>query len=94
MKIAGFIWLENVIEKLVIKHSVVETEVEEVFANKPKIRFMEKGERSGEDLYLALGQSDAGRYLAVLFIYKQTQHAMIVSARDMAKKERKTYGRK
>jgi uncharacterized DUF497 family protein len=77
-----------------VKHRVVEEEVEQVFANGPKIRFMEKGDRLGEDLYLALGQSNAGRYLAVLFIYKHSQHAMIVSARDMANKERKSYGRK
>ncbi|HLF87896.1 MAG TPA: BrnT family toxin [Anaerolineales bacterium] len=94
MKIVGFLWLPEIIEKLAVKHSVAEHEVEQVFANGAKIRFMEKGDRLGEDLYLALGQSDAGRYLAVLFIYKHTQQAMIVSARDMASKERKTYGRK
>ena len=60
----------------------------------PKIRFVEKGEREGEDVYLALGQTDAGRFLSVLFIYKLTQAALIVSARDMANKERKQYGKK
>ena len=55
---------------------------------------MEKGDREGEDVYLALGQTEAGRYLAVLFIYKRTKEALILSARDMAKKERRLYGRK
>jgi uncharacterized DUF497 family protein len=62
--------------------------------NKPKIRFVEKGGRKGEDVYMALGQTDAGRYLAVLFIYKKTKEALIMSARDMANKERKQYGKK
>ncbi|UBF26942.1 hypothetical protein K9N68_02845 [Kovacikia minuta CCNUW1] len=49
---------------------------------------MEKGDRKGEAVYLALGQTDAGRYLAVLFIYKPSAQALILSARDMADKER------
>jgi uncharacterized DUF497 family protein len=62
--------------------------------NKPKIRFLEKGEREGENVYMALGQTDAGRYLAILFIYKMTHEALILSARDMAPKERRQYGKK
>jgi uncharacterized DUF497 family protein len=68
--------------------------VEEVLANTNQFRFLEKGVRRGEDVYIALGQSDAGRYLAVLFIYKKTREALILSARDMAAKERKQYGKK
>ena len=94
MKIEGIIWLRDIVDKLVRKHHVETYEVEEVFENNPKIRFVEKGERQGEDVYLALGQSDEGRYLSVLFIYKQTQEALILSARDMATKERKHYGKK
>jgi uncharacterized DUF497 family protein len=43
---------------------------------------------------MALGQTDAGRYLAVLFIYKKSKEALVLGARDMADKERKQYGRK
>lgn len=43
---------------------------------------------------MVLGQSQTGRYLAVLFIYKPMQKALILSARDMANKERKMYDRK
>ncbi len=42
---------------------------------------------------MALGRSDSGRYLAVLFIYKKTKEALILSARDMARKERRSYGK-
>ena len=43
---------------------------------------------------MALGQTDAGRYLITLFIYKQTKEALILSAREMETKERRQYGRK
>lgn len=94
VRVEEIIWLDAVVEKLAVKHQVVPDEVEEVLYNKPKFRFVEKGEREGEDVYLALGQTDAGRYLAIVFIYKPSAQALILSARDMAKKERKLYGRK
>jgi len=94
MNIEGIIWLRAIVDKLAIKHHVDPDEVEEVFAGSPKFRFVEKGEREGENVYMALGQTEAGRYLTVLFIYKKTKEALILSARDMAKKERKMYGRK
>jgi len=93
MKIENFIWLQDIIDKLAFKHHVEAIEVEEVFDNRPKIRFVQKGNRKGEDVYMALGRSAAGRYLAVIFIIKKN-NALILSARDMATKERKQYGRK
>lgn len=94
MRLRGVIWIREVVDKLASKHAVETYEVEEALSNKPKIRFIEKGKRKGEDVYSALGQSDAGRYLTVLFIHKQTGEALILSARDMAAKERKDYGKK
>ena len=94
MKIDGVIWLRDIVDKLARKHGVDQYEVEEVLDNRPKVRFVEKGERKGEDVYQALGQTDAGRYLAVFFVYKKTKEALVLSARDMANKERKLYGKK
>jgi uncharacterized DUF497 family protein len=94
MNIEGIIWLRTVIDKLAFKHRVETFEVEELLAGKPKFRFVEKGEQEGEDVYLALGQTDVGRYLTVFFIHKKTKDALILSARDMVEKERKMYGRK
>jgi uncharacterized DUF497 family protein len=94
MRIEGLIWLRAIVDKLAWKHQVDPEEVEEALNNQAKIRFVTKGEREGEAVYMALGQTDAGRYLAVLFIYKKTKEALIVSARDMADKERKQYGKK
>jgi len=61
MKIEGVVWIREVVDKLDFKHQVETDEVEEVLRNKPKFRFMEKGEQKGENVYLALGQTDAGR---------------------------------
>jgi len=55
---------------------------------------VEKGRREGEDLYLALGRTDAGRYLSVVFVLKPEHTALVISARDMAPHERKRYEQK
>ncbi len=59
------IWQQQFVEKLATKHSVEKTEVEEVLTNRPRFRFVSKGNRSGEDVYSAMRQTDAGRYLIV-----------------------------
>lgn len=93
MYIDDFIWLHDIIEKLIIKHNVSQDEVEEIFFNQPKFRFVESGYREGEHVYAAMGQTDAGRYLIVFFIKKPNQMALIVSVRDMDAKERRRYER-
>ena len=93
LKIVGLIWLEEIVEKLDVKHRVSPEEVERVLANRPKVRRMNKGHYRGEDVYRALGQTDAGRYLVVFFIHKMTNEALVLSARDMDNKERRSYAR-
>jgi uncharacterized DUF497 family protein len=94
VRIEGFVWLNLIENKLEAKHRVSRKEVEEVFKDKPQFRFVEKGHRKGEDVYVALGTTEAGRYLAVLFILKPTNAALILTARDMARGEKKLYERK
>lgn len=94
MQIDGIIWLRNIVDKLDRKHNVTTDEVEQVFDRSPRYRFIEAGDIEGEELYVALGQTDEGRYLTVYFIYKRTREALIVSGRDMTKNERKSYGKK
>ena len=93
MRIEEIIWLDVIVDKLAVKHGV-ETEEVEVLSNNPRFRFVESGKRIGEDVYMASGQTDGGRYLSVLFIHKATDDALILSARDMAGWERKRYERK
>jgi uncharacterized DUF497 family protein len=94
LRISGVIWLDEIIEKLARKHHVETYEVEELFSARPKFRFVENGHREGEDVYAALGQTEAGRYLVTFFIRKLDGRALPVSARDMTPGERRMYGRK
>lgn len=94
MRIEGFIWFEDVVEKLLAKHRVTQSEVEEVFSNSPAFRFVEKGHRPKENVYAALGQSDAGRRLICFFVHKLGNQALILSARDMTGSERRRYEKK
>ena len=93
MKIAGLIWLNHIVDKLDWKHQLSPTEVEQVFITNPQYRFLERGEIDGEHVYAAYGRTYAGRYVTVIFIRKMNAQALIISARNMNKKERKQYGR-
>lgn len=44
-------------------------------------------------MYAALGRTEAGRYLSVYFVHKATGEALVISARDMTRKERSKYGK-
>ncbi|MFL5800912.1 MAG: BrnT family toxin [Roseiflexaceae bacterium] len=94
MYIIDFIWLPDILDKVAFKHSVTQEEVEAIFFNSPRYRFIETGYSANEDVYSASGQTDAGRYLIVFFIHKANNTALILSARDMDSKERKRYERK
>jgi len=93
MIIDDIIWLQDILEKLELKHHIYQEEVEQVFANAPQYRFLEKGKIEGEHIYSAYGQTDAGRYVTIIFILKFKKCALIISARDMDRKERKQYGK-
>jgi uncharacterized protein len=42
-----------------------------LYSAKPFVRKVESGEVKGEDLYIAFGRTQAGRYLSVLFVLKK-----------------------
>jgi uncharacterized DUF497 family protein len=88
------IWLPQIVEKLAVKHNVSQAEVEDVIANRPRVRWQESGHRSGEDMYAAYGRTGAGRYLVVFFVRKSLHSALVISARDMDATERNRYERK
>jgi hypothetical protein len=60
LKVAGLIWLEDIVQKLLRKHATTQEEVAEVFVNNPRFRFVEKGHRSGENIYAAWGRALPG----------------------------------
>ncbi|NUO83511.1 BrnT family toxin [candidate division KSB1 bacterium] len=94
MRIEGVIWYPETIDKPIGKHGVFQEEAEDVRFGRPLYRKVKKGHVPGEDVYAALGQTEAGRYLIVFFIYKLTHEVLILSARDMDNQERKQYERR
>lgn len=93
MRINGFVWLDAFVEKLDRKHGVTTHEVEAVFIGAPYVTRIGRGQVQGEDVYRALGQTEGGRYLAVFFVLKQGNQALVISARDMERMERREYER-
>ena len=91
MRINRIVWYGNFVDKLWEKHQVDVHEAQEVLQNYGRVRRVGRGHVKGEDVYLALGQTDAGRSLSVFSIYKQSREAIVISARDMDPKERREY---
>ena len=87
-------WLDEIIDKIARKHHVTPQEVRDVFNGGPSSRWVEKGHRSGEDVYVAGGRTAAGRPLVVLFVYKKSGSALILTARDMTRAERRLYAKR
>lgn len=94
MKIRECLWLDEFVDKIIRKHRVSPEEVEEVFSRDPLIRRVETGKVKGEDLFVAFGTTDSGRYLTVLFVRKKDKRALVISAREMTKSERRKYGKR
>jgi len=92
--ISDIIWFNRIVEKLAWKHNVLPSEVEEALRGGCKIFRKEKGKVEGENLYNALGKTEAGRFLSIFFIRKLGNKALIITARDMNKNERKRYEKK
>lgn len=92
--IDDIIWLDRIVEKIAWKHNVLPSEVEEVLSGNCRIFKKEKGKVEGEHLYNALGKTERGRYLSVFFIKKLDNKALIVTARNMNRNERRRYEKK
>ena len=91
MHLYDVVWKDRFVEKLAEKHGVTTDEVEQVLFTCPHVRLAEKGRVRGESLYVAYGQTAAGRYLVVFFVLKHRTAALPISARDMTPAERRYY---
>ena len=91
MKVQRLLWKEQFVHKIIEKHGVDESEVEEVLFSTPHIRRAKRGHVKGEDVYLGYGQTDSGRYLLISFIWKGQGLALPISARDMSRAERRYF---
>ncbi len=89
-KCAGFDWDEGNLLKNWEKHRVSAVECEQVFFNRPVVAAEDTEHSRQEERMFALGQTDAGRLLFVVFTVRRDL-IRVISARDMSKRERKEY---
>lgn len=86
----GFQWDERNSEKIWIEHRVSRSECEQPFFNEPFIVAKDEKHSQEEERYYALGQTDAGRLLFIVFTIRGDL-IRVISARDMSRKERRVY---
>ena len=86
----GFEWDTGNITKSRQKHDVSPSECEQIFFNHPLVVARDEGHSDQEDRFFALGQTDAGRLLFVVFVVRK-DIIRVISARNMNRKERKVY---
>jgi len=71
---------------------VMASECEELFFNRPLIVGSDEEHSVGEERFYALGQSDSGRPMFVVFTIRG-RLIRVISARDMSRKERRIFNR-
>lgn len=71
-------------------HQVTQAECEQVFFNRPILVAPDATHSQRERRYAALGRTNAGRLLTVIFAIRDTL-IRVISARDMSRRERRTY---
>lgn len=87
----GFEWDEGNSAKNWLRHEVQQAEAEQALLNTPVVVNVTSKHAAGEPRFIALGQTDAGRLLTVVFTVRGTR-VRVISARAMSKPERKIYG--
>jgi len=93
IKIIEFDWDEGNRDKNYKKHKVSFKEAEEVFFNQPLKVFKDKKHSQIEKRFIALGRTDNGRKLFIVFTIRKNK-LRVISARDQSRKERKIYEKK
>lgn len=86
----GFEWDEHNAGKNWRKHHVTPSECEQVFFNRPLVVADDEKHSGEENRFYALGRTDAGRLLFLVFTIRQG-NIRVISARDMNRNERKVY---
>jgi uncharacterized DUF497 family protein len=88
MRNLTFEWDEYNEDKLVERHGVMPEEAEECFFNRHVIK------KAGKNIYYLYGQTDAGRYLFLVYELKSKSTVRIYSGRNMTTDERGKFKRK
>ena len=87
----GFEWDDGNSAKNWLRHEVQQAEAEQALLNTPLVVTVTVKHGASEPRYVALGQTDTGRFLTVVFTVRGTK-VRVISARAMSKPERKDYG--
>jgi uncharacterized DUF497 family protein len=88
--IEGFQWDEGNSTKNWKRHQVSQTEAEQVFLNRPVVVSAAQARPGDEARCRALGRTDAGRLLVVVFTLRSSL-LRVISARPMGRRERRDY---
>lgn len=88
--ITGFQWDAHNAGKNWEKHRVTPEESEQVFLNRPLMTSAPESRQDGEPRHYALGETDEGRRLFIVFTVRGDL-IRVISARDMSRKERMIY---
>jgi uncharacterized protein len=86
----GFEWDAGNAKKNWELHEVSRGEAEETFFNRPLVVAPDAGHSGRETRFAALGRTEEGRRLTVVFTLRGTS-IRVISARDMSRRERRTY---
>lgn len=82
LRITGFEW-DDANTEHIARHNVDPDEAEQILQNRPVIR------RSRSGRYVAIGQTDEGRYLVVVFEVYRGGRTRVVTARPAQPEERR-----
>lgn len=87
----GFQWDAGNAGKNWEQHRVSNGEAEQVFFNRPILVAADDKHSQREPRYAALGQTNQGRRLMIVFTVRATL-VRVISARDQSRPERRMYG--
>jgi len=87
----GFQWDEGNADKNWLRHRVTRAECEQVFFNRPLVVAEDTRHSAAEPRFYALGETDAGRTLFLVFAIRG-ELVRVISARDASRRERRGYG--
>ena len=92
LECTGFQWDEGNVEKNWVKHKVSRAECEEVFYSDLLLVALDVRHSQAEPRLYALGQTDEGWLLFVVFTIRD-KLIRVIPAREMSQRERKEYER-
>ena len=90
-KAVSFQWDDGNSEKNWIKHGITQTECEQAFFNLPFLVFDDQRHTQSEERFYALGRTDEGKGLFIVFTCRDESLIRVISARRMTKAERNYY---